>query len=240
MPRVEEIFPPPNMALAMEPEELAGFVLEYLQELPRNDPYLNFHTLTLVTGPLGGYAGAHFQQVSEAIAAAWVWLMREGLIAPEPGTLQTSRVFVTRRGQRFKAHGDLEAYRRAVLLHEEALDWLLAQKVVPAFRRGDYDIAVFSAFKEVEVRVREVGGYSHGEIGVSLMRKAFHPETGPLTNRAAEGGERDAMMALFSGTIGVFKSPGSHRHVEFNAGEAAALIHFASYLLLIVETRREW
>ncbi len=111
----------------------------------------------------------------------------------------------------------------------------MAAKVVPAFQRGDYDIAVLAAFKEIEVRVRSKGGYSHGEIGVPLMRKAFHPGNGPLTDKTREGGEREAMVSLFAGAIGLFKNPASHRNVEFNASQAATLIHFANYVLAVVE-----
>jgi uncharacterized protein (TIGR02391 family) len=93
---------------------------------------------------------------------------------------------------------------------------LFAQKVVPLFRRGDYDVAVFQAFKEVEVAVRKAAnakkaGYPDSDVGTALMRKAFHPETGPLTDMAVVRAEREAVMHLFSGAIGHAKNPMSHR-----------------------------
>jgi hypothetical protein len=75
--------------------------------------------------------------------------------------------------------------------------------------------------------------------GVNVMRKAFHPDTGPLTDKAAVYGEREAEMHLFSGAIGHAKNPGSHRDVTMVPDEAARLIIFASYLLSIVERRRK-
>jgi hypothetical protein len=51
--------------------------------------------------------------------------------------------------------------------------------VRPLFARGDYDPAVFRAFKEVEVRVRKKDTSLVGEYGVDLMNKAFGPN-GPL------------------------------------------------------------
>jgi hypothetical protein len=74
---------------------------------------------------------------------------------------------------------------------------------VPLFRRGNYDVAVFQALKEVEVAVRKASnakkaGYPDSEVGTALMRKAFHPETGPLTDRAVVPAEREAVMHLFS------------------------------------------
>jgi len=46
--------------------------------------------------------------------------------------------------------------------------------------------------KAVEVAVREAGGLGADELGVNLMRKAFHIDNGPLTDMNAERGERQA------------------------------------------------
>lgn len=113
---------------------------------------------------------------------------------------------------------------------------------MPLFRRGDYDVVVFQALKEVEVAVRKASnakkaGYPGSEVGTALMRKAFHPETGPLFGRVVVPAEREAVMHLFSGAIGHAKNPTSHRDVAINAQEAARLIIFASHLLDIVEQR---
>jgi hypothetical protein len=67
------------------------------------------------------------------------------------------------------------------------------------FRRGDHDVAVFQAFKEVEVAVRHAAnakgaGYADSEVGTTLMRKAFHPETGPLADKTLVVAEREAEM----------------------------------------------
>nr|WP_297616472.1 TIGR02391 family protein [Nocardia sp.] len=72
-------------------------------------------------------------------------------------------------------------------------------------------------------------------MGVKLMRTAFHPESGALTDPTAEGGEKSAMTDLFAGAIGAFKNPASHRTVQFNdAVEAAEIIQLADLLLKIV------
>src|SRR5262249_47801214 len=117
-----------------------------------------------------------------------------------------------------------------------------AEKVVPLFRRGDHDIAVFQAFKEVEVAARKAAnakgaGYFDSEVGTNLMRKAFHPETGSLTDKSLVPAEREAEMHLFSGAMGHAKNPPSHRDFPITAQEAARLIIFASHLFNIVEQR---
>jgi hypothetical protein len=46
--------------------------------------------------------------------------------------------------------------------------------------------------KAVEVAVREAAGLSAQDIGTGLMRKAFAPDDGALTDMSAERAERDA------------------------------------------------
>jgi hypothetical protein len=119
---------------------------------------------------------------------------------------------------------------------------VFAQKVVTLFRRGDYDVAVFQAFKEVEVAVRKAAnakgaGYPDSDVGTTPMRNAFHPQTGPLTDMTVVPVEREAVAHLFSGAIGHAKNPTSHRDVVIAAQEGARLIIFASYLFDVVEQR---
>jgi hypothetical protein len=138
----------------------------------------------------------------------------------------------------------VEAYRKGRLLPVELLQPTLAEKFWPQFLRGDHDVPVFQAFKEVEVAIRKAAngkgaGYPDDVLGITLMRKAFHPETGPLTDMSRVVGEREADMHLFSGAIGHAKNPASHRDVEPSPQEAARLIVFAGHLLSIVEQRSQ-
>jgi len=78
-----------------------------------------------------------------------------------------------------------EAYRKGHILPTDLLQPTLAEKVQPLFLRGDHDVAVFQSFKEVEVAVRSAANkkganYPDDLVGVTLMRKAFHPETRPV------------------------------------------------------------
>ena len=52
-----------------------------------------------------------------------------------------------------KSAADLQAYRRAGLLPRQLLHPAIAGTVVAPFIRGDYEPAVFQAFKAVEVAV---------------------------------------------------------------------------------------
>ena len=209
--------------------------MEYLNGLsPQEEGQLNRHNFSL-QHTVQEYPEDQQHALSRALMEAWVWLEREGLLVPKPGT-DSGWVFISRRGQKLRTREDVNAYRRANRLPREQIHPRIVQKVWGSFLRGDYDTAVFQAFKEVEVRVREAGGYTNTEFGTSLMRKAFKGN-GHLVHGEAPGAEQQAVSDLFAGAIGCYKNPSSHRNITIEADEAAEMIVMASHLLRIVDKR---
>lgn len=228
----KDIFPPIETAMELEPEELAPFVLKYLEK----QKGINRYNFTLGTSSeVIQYAGQYLSDFCMRLMEAWVWLEREMFIAPQPGQ-QNDWAFITRKGRKVLEEQNFELYKKASLLPSENLDPILVRKVKPLFIRGDYDTAILQAFKEVEIRVRKKGGCANSEIGVSLMRKAYQPGSGPLADLSLDKGEQQAISDLFAGVIGKFKNPSSHRDVEYDdPNEAADIIHIANQLLRMCE-----
>jgi len=240
----------PNAAdlLALEVEELAGVLLANLNSyegvagnsinqhggISRH----NFFNSSLPTSSLPGTRpeyGDKQSQVNEALMEAWAWLQSEGFLiekATSPGWF-----FVSRRARRVTSAADFSAYRKANLLPKGQLHPLIASKVYAAFLRGEYDTAVFQAFREVEIAVREAGQFPADQVGVPLMRAAF-ARTGPLTDQQLPVGEQDAMGHLFAGAFGVYRNSTGHRNVPTDAAEAAEIIMLASQLLRIIDRLR--
>ncbi len=233
--RLSVLVPNAEDLLTLEPEELAGVLLESFNADP--NIMLNRHNFGLVH-TVEDYPQQYHQRLLRALMEAWAWLEREGLIARTPAHEQSGEwYFITRRGKQIVQAADLAAYRRANMLPRQMLHPVIAQKVWATFLRGDYDTAVFQAFKEVEVRVREAGCFAPQDLGVDLMRRAFNPNTGPLTDPSLVPGERQALSDLFAGAIGSYKNPHSHRNVPLEPTEAVEMIMLASHLLKIVAAR---
>jgi uncharacterized protein (TIGR02391 family) len=233
---LHSLIPDPKALLELEPEELAGVILEYLNSLPEDSRgQLNRYNFSL-SQTVEDYPTEYRKDISRALMEAWTFLEKEGMIAQEPGQ-DGNWIFITRRGKKVKNSKGLEAYRKSNILPKRMLHPKISQKVWATFLRGDYDTAVFQAFKEVEVKVRQAGNLRDEDIGTDLMRKAFHTTNGPLTDTNLQRAERDALAHLFAGAIGSYKNPNSHRQVSIDAEEAVEMIILASHLLKIVDSR---
>jgi hypothetical protein len=237
------VFPRPEDLTGIAAEDLAIVMFEFLR--PDREGRFNPAGLRdqLLNTTAESYPPSAKRQTLQAIAEALSWLQSQGLIAEDFEQPQHF-FFITKRGRALGSRADLEAYRKGRVLPAELLDATLVDKVQALFLRGDHDVAAFQAFKEVEVAVRKAAAslspaeFGNELVGTNLMRKAFHPDAGPLTDKSAVYSEREAEMHLFSGAIGRAKNPGSHREVTMAPEEAARLIIFASYLLSIVDQRK--
>jgi uncharacterized protein (TIGR02391 family) len=248
---ISSIVANPEDLLSLENEEVAGMLLEYLNAVYPDEPKEhtnlaqpsrhNFFNDLRNEVPYPKASRELNYRVSLALMEAWAWLERENFIAVCVGYSGNDDYFVTRRGRRVKSREGLESYRKANLLPRAKVHAAIADKVYPAFLRGEYDTAVFQAFREVEIAVRKASAYQQEMIGVKLMREAFRPaqgsSSGPLTDTSLPVAEQEGMMSLFAGAIGLYKNPQSHRNVPTDPSDAAEVIIFASHLLRIVDRR---
>ena len=233
MPRsIKDILPPPNEISEMDPEEVGPFLLEYLNE--SNDH--KFHRINIINSLSNYYDRSDLYKISIVISESLAWLEREILIIPDPEDVSSRQWFIiSRKGKELKNATDFKKYHFGNLLPRENLSPTLLQKVRPVFIRGDYETAVLLAFREVEIRIRNASNLTNLH-GVALVRKAFDPNSGPLTDFSLPESEREAMAHLFAGAIGLFKNPISHRNIDFdNPNEVAELILFSNYLLRLIK-----
>lgn len=242
------VLPDATTAAALPPEVAASYLLEVMNvqadhhegSASQRSPAMAlqpkaFHVGNVLREVLQHYGVDWYHPAGLVFAEAWTWLEHQCFLLPQP-TGDAGWFILSRRGRECRSP-DMPLRLAAVrMLRTENLHPAIAGLVVPSFAAAKYDVAVFEAFRALEVAVRRKAGFVDGKIGVKLMQDAFHPEHGPLAEPRQDSGERYSRQHLFAGAIGSFKNPSSHREVNYaNPAEAAEAIGLASLLLRMLD-----
>ena len=242
MPPIHSIVPDAQTLLALETPEAALVLLQHLASDNAGSspmrPVFMGNFFNEAVNPARAYPSKYQATITEHLIMAWQWLLRENLLIPAPGNTQ-GWVCVSSRGHKAVAKEEFDKYRHAALLPQGILHPSMSAAAFSAFVRGEYDIAIFASFRALENVVREVCKYPKEAIGVKLMRDAFDPKSGPLTDKTLTSAEQESMAHVYAGVIGLFKNPTSHRLNAFTEAEqAVSLVLFASSLIKQVEETR--
>lgn len=235
--------PDPEVVLSLPMEELGLKLLALIKERLREPMAAKLHIGNMLNELDGNISmggppyGDATNAVKRAVTEAFAWLEAQVLIVPAPGMSgDNGWKVLSRAAESMNTPAEFEHYRMSKLLPRELLHPSFAERVWLDFVRGNYDGAVFTAMRQVEIAVRDASGADIDWPGVKVARFAFKPQEGPLSDLDAGAGEQHGMMDLFAGALGALKNPGSHRVVDFESpAEAAAVVLTASQLLRIVE-----
>lgn len=217
----------PNQPFDYTPEQLEAMSVEdaalaVLKDAHANDEWNSYNWMNLANR---GYGSQEARKLSQA----WNWLYTKGAVSRDYSQPASDAMFVTDLGL------SLIEYGAGTLVAEERLSMelhpLIDTKARRQFVLGEYGLAVLAAFKQVEIRVRELIDGDASLVGVDLMNKAFG-DGGRLYAVSRDGGELNGRRELFKGAIAVFKNPESHREVAWdNPVEAAEAVLFADLLM---------
>ena len=79
--------------------------------------------------------------------------------------------------------------------------------------KRQFESAVLQAYKIIEITIRRKAKLSNDDYGVNLIRKAYHPDNGVLSNMELPIAERQAQSNYIAGAYALFKNPVSHRDI---------------------------
>lgn len=233
--------PEVDLLLAMPPEELAGIVLRVASQNLQQSGLV--HPISLkekirghpVTQP--GY-DKRIDEAELAFDEAWSWLLGQGLLIHPTEHTSSGYARLSRRAKTLLDSVAFRNYATGVGFRQSFLHPTIAEEVWFDLSKGDYGMAVFRSFRAVEIEIRQRGGYGNDEYGLPLVKKALHVHIGPLIDKTALTQEREAELALFTGAIGIYKNPASHRDLTIDSQRRAQeQVVLASLLLRTLDDR---
>jgi uncharacterized protein (TIGR02391 family) len=228
-----DIFPPPDVFVRLSKSEIAKYVL---RKLCLDQGIVGMHRTNFTShDSLKDYVSDRdqYNEVAIAIQQGWQELLNQGLIATDPRQ-GGDWIVITSAGKEADKNWDA-MIGIGPKMKLELTDPEMQKEIEPIYIRGDVERAVKEAFTLVEIRVRGAGKYEASDLGTDLMRKAFNPDKGRLTDYDTVRGERVGVSELFAGAIACFKNPGSHRKVAIEPCDAHTFIRLADYLVRFVD-----
>ena len=126
-----------------------------------------------------------------------------------------------------------------IKLSESQLHNVIIKKSLPLFHDKHYEHSVFVAYKFIEIRIREKIGAKPQEYGANLIKKAFNPDNGLLTDNDLPKSERAALCKYIEGVYGYYKNPSSHREIKMNSSEAMDKLLVANDIHKIIDRSKK-
>jgi len=121
------------------------------------------------------------------------------------------------------------------ILHLQHPD--LRSDAVPEYVDGHYQSSVRTAFRVLEERIREEGGFPQDSVGMGMVQDAFSTDDGPLTFAEVEA-EKRGWMYLYAGGFGALRNPPSHRNEDsIDQHRAMQILHYVDMLLEVLESQ---
>lgn len=177
----------------------------------------------------GGYQPVRFSRVKyKASSTAHIDIRRFQRGYDEEGE---EKFYPTKVGFRFPEREFKRVVKEYALMPETYVHPIIVKKCFSLLNTNQFESAVLQAFKAIEVSIRKKINANPEVVGVRLIRNAFNPENGPLTNQNLPKAEREAFCNNIAGAFGFYKNPCSHRDVDMDFITAFDRIVVASDLL---------
>ncbi|MDG1132977.1 MAG: TIGR02391 family protein [Pseudomonadales bacterium] len=184
----------------------------------------------------GGYQPVRFTRVKYKASPTAHIDIRQFQRAPGDEEDEEDKYYPTKKGFRFPEREFRKVVEKYALMPETYVHALIVEKCFSLLNSQEFESAVLQAFKAIETSVRTKIGAPSELFGTRLLRKAFNPDTGILTNYSIPKSERDAFCNYICGAFSYYRNPSSHRDIDMDFIGAFDKIVVASDLLKTIES----
>lgn len=181
----------------------------------------------------GGYQPVRFTRVKyKASPTAHIDIRQYQRGSDDEGETQ---FFPTKKGFRFPEHEFRRVVKKYALMPETYVHPMIVKKCFSLLHDGQYESAVLQAFKAIETSIRKKINTTSDQFGTRLIRIAFNPDGGFLTDHNLPKAEREAFCNYITGAFSFYRNPCSHRDIDLDFISAFDKIVVASDLLKAIE-----
>ncbi len=146
-----------------------------------------------------------------ALAEGISWGLANGLLYLNFADPNKGALGVTRLATRLVREGKLRSWLPHNGFSREDLHPQIADACWEAVCSGDYDVAIFKAFRALEETAVKSVPACIGKSGRTVFMTAFDDEKGLLVGLHEDIAERRSWRDLFAGAYGAFRNPPAHR-----------------------------
>ncbi|WP_028470050.1 TIGR02391 family protein [Neptunomonas japonica] len=143
--------------------------------------------------------------------------------------------FPTKTGFRFPEREFRRVIEKYTLTPKSYIHPIIMDKCFSLLSAGEFESAVIQAFKAIETTTRNKIGAPVDMFGERLLKKAFNPDEGALTNYKLPKSERFAFLNYITGAFSFYRNSSAHRDIELDFVSAFDRIAVASDLLKAIE-----
>ena len=223
----------------LQPDEIGRLILPFIAlQLQRNSHgFVPRDLARNLSSDSGHRAVDNRDEYAELVIEGIGFLDRAGFLIDAPEQVLGHFFRFSRAGLRAARNPESASFTTVsgqearTLLHPE-----IARAALGDFERGEYDKAVYSAFRTLEIAVRDRSGVT------ATAKDTFYDafalkgaDRGRLIPADMENGEANSLREVFAGAYGAFRNPSAHRDVQDDPAQAMRLLLTASALFHVLE-----
>jgi uncharacterized protein (TIGR02391 family) len=229
-------FPDPQFLIDADAVSVAWPCLRACKDGIRNNAIVTANGIALGAA-LEYRPSAKEATIELAVSEAMNWLQVHGFLVERVarGAYQPG-LTLSRLANSLDDHEQFRRSARQSYIDPSFLHPALLTAPLKNFISGEFDTAIYQAFKAVEKSVRTSSGLPPHSYGSGMIETAFKPKLGPLANTSLDEQEQRGEQSLMVGAFKRYRNASGHRDSGIDdIVEVAEILALASLCLRIID-----